>query len=322
MKIVSTFMFSEPHEANLLKLKFDIENSYIDKWIIIESSYTFQGHSKKKYLAEILSRPEFQLYKDKIVVLPVDYNYTYDFEMSFKDLLKRKIIRKLKSLNKGHRYELPPYSEMAAFHAEKSQRQSSQAYILEHYKPEDVIITCDVDEIFDFNDGKIEEFSSIVKKTNQPFYIRRIIYAYDFNNITHRLRYSPILKVKDLKKKEFSFRFYRNLNRKKKIVSSNSIFAYEYTNCFYKEDIIRKLRTFSHSTSINEDDLNYILDLNISLVPRDSLNKKFWEDKENLYDLVELNTSNSPSFIIKNFEKLKTGIVNPKYLSIRQTHHG
>ncbi len=36
MKIIDTFPFSEPYEAEILLLKLQIEDSFVDEWIIVE----------------------------------------------------------------------------------------------------------------------------------------------------------------------------------------------------------------------------------------------------------------------------------------------
>ena len=73
-------MFSEPHEQDLLWIKFNIEDPYVTEWVITESSYTFQGKRKKLYLQEILEQERFAPFRNKIHYITLDTNFHFDYD--------------------------------------------------------------------------------------------------------------------------------------------------------------------------------------------------------------------------------------------------
>lgn len=76
MKVIDTFMFSEPYEKDLLLLKLELENDVVDEWFITEGAYTFQGEHKGHYIRDILNKDErFQVYNHKIKLFEIDVNF-------------------------------------------------------------------------------------------------------------------------------------------------------------------------------------------------------------------------------------------------------
>lgn len=317
-KIVSTFMFSEPHEQELLWLKFNVENDYIDKWIITESTYTFQGQQKPLYLADILLQERFKQFRDKIHLIKIDKNYNFEYEISFIQLLKRKI-KRLLNANMKKNYELVPYAENASFHAEIIQRQECLGYIRNNYSFSDIVIPCDADEIFDFGQGKINILNKMLLDNPNIFYIRREIFCYDFDNITSRLRYSPICRVRDLIKDDKSMHIVRHpLSSKRIVAESDRILAFEYTFCFSKEAILKKLSTFAHVVEINSDALDFCLNNNIALVNPTRIDKRYRLDKESYYAKIVLDSENSPEFLLHNIVHFRTNTVSSNYIYNRK----
>lgn len=317
-KIVSTFMFSEPHEQDLLWIKFNIEDPYVTEWVITESSYTFQGKRKKLYLQEILEQERFAPFRNKIHYITLDTNFHFDYEPPFKEVIKRKIKRFLNK-NFGKKYEFVTYSELASFYAERNQRQACVPYIQKKYKPTDIVILCDADEMFDFNDGKIDEFEKILSKNSTPFYIPRLVFCYDFDNYTNRDRYSPIVRVQNLAGKYSTHALRHPIV--KNIVNREEIFAFEYTFCFSKEAIWKKLSSFAHVTETNNEDLEFCFENNIAQIAKNKIDRVYEQNKENFYDKLILDENNSPSFIREHFNNLKTGVVDPNYIENRKKNH-
>jgi hypothetical protein len=317
-KIVSAFMFSEPHEQELLWVKFNIEDPYIAEWIITESSYTFQGKRKKLYLEEILKQERFTPFRNKIHYIKLDTNFHFEYEPPFKEIFKRKVKRFLNK-NFAKKYEFVTYSELASFYAEMNQRQACVPYIQKKYKPTDIVILCDTDEMFDFNDGKIEEFEKILSQNKTPFYIQKFVFCYDFDNYTNRERKMPIIRVHHLKKAKVQF--IKHPMSILPILKVGVPFIFEYTFCFSKDAIWKKLSSFAHVTEMNKDDLDFCFENNISFISKDKIDKTYKEKKENFYEKLILDRSNSPSFIREHFNNLKTGIVDPNYIENRKKNH-
>ena len=302
-------MFSEPHEQDLLWVKFNIEDPYIAEWIITESSYTFQGKRKELYLEEILKQERFAPFRNKIHYIKLDTNF----------LFKRKV-KSFLNRNFGKKYEFVTYTELASFYAEMNQRQACVPYIQKKYNPTDVVILCDTDEMFDFNDGKIEKFKKILSQNKTPFYIPRLIFCYDFDNYTNRDRYSPIVSVQNLVGNKYSTHRLRHPIIRN-LVKEDKIFAFEYTFCFPKDAIYKKLASFAHVTEMNKEDIEYCFDNNISFIAKDKIDEAYKKNKENFYDKLILEENNSPFFIREYSYNLKTEVVDPNYIENRKKNH-
>lgn len=320
-KIVSTFMFSEPHEHDLLWLKFNIEDPFVHQWVITESCYTFQGKHKPIYIHDVLSQDRFAPFRHKIHVIELDRNTNFEYEIGFVALLKRKVKRWLNE-HRGRNYELVPYAEHASFHAEITQRQACVAYLSAHYSPEDIVIACDTDEIFDFNDGMIELLEQMLATHPTVFYIRRLIFCYDYDNLTARDRFSPIVRLKELTGNRASMHQVRHpMPGERVVVETSRFLAYEYTFCFSKVAIAKKLSAFAHVTDLDERALDFCLSNNVSLINPNKISDTYCADKENFYRTIELDAYNAPSFLRQHFDQFKTGVVSPDYVAHRKQNH-
>ncbi|MFK8302623.1 hypothetical protein ACI75Y_06900 [Capnocytophaga stomatis] len=318
-KIVSTFMFSEPHEQDLLWLKFSIENEFVSEWIITESCYTFQGKKKELHLQEILEQERFKPFVHKIHYISLDKNFHFEYEPPFKEVLKRRVKRLLnKYLNRN--YEFVTYSELASFYAEINQRQACVPYILQKYDKDDIVLLCDTDEIFDFNEGKIEIFRDTLRHNPLPFYIHRQIFCYDFDNYTYRRRFIPIVNVKYLDDEKVQVIKHPRKD-KRNIVELDYSLVFEYTFCFSKEAIMRKLGTFAHVTELNEKDLDFAFENNISMISKNKIDHAYRQNKEHFYTKLKLDASNSPKFVRDNFDQICTNVVDKNYLENRKKNH-
>ena len=311
-------MFSEPHEQDLLWVKFNIEDPYIAEWIITESSYNFQGKRKELYLEEILKQERFAPFRNKIHYIKLDTNFHFEYEPPLKEVFKRKVKRFL-NRNFGKKFEFVTYTELASFYAEMNQRQACVPYIQKKYNPTDVVILCDTDEMFDFNDGKIEEFEKLLSKNHTPFYIPRLVFCYDFDNYTNRKRNVPIIRANDLKNTKVQFIKHPKL--KSFILKKEIPFVFEYTFCFSREAIWKKLSSFAHVTEMNKEDVEFCFDNNISFIVKNKISNIYRENKENFYEKLILDETNSPTFVRKHFDCLKTEIVAPNYLENRKKNH-
>jgi len=67
---VNSFLFSEPHEKELLLLKFILENDGVDEWILLENAYTQQGEYKGLHATKIVGEDNrFAPYRHKLTVI-------------------------------------------------------------------------------------------------------------------------------------------------------------------------------------------------------------------------------------------------------------
>lgn len=318
-KIISTFMFSEPHELELLWLKFNVEDNYVHEWVIIEGEFSFQGKRKDKFLNKILEQSRFEKFRHKIHIIELESNYNFDYEPSFKDLLKRKVKRWLNH-NMNKNYEFVPYAEHASFHAEINQRGAGFAYLKSKYAPDDLVIACDADEIFDFHGLKGEYLEELVKKNQTPFYVPREIYCYNYNNRTCRKRYGPIAELKDFTSVK-SFQNIKHPSGEKNIIETEMQLIYEYTFCFSKQAILQKLSTFAHVTDLDQASVEFCLENNITLINPANLDTAYLKNKENFYELIKEEDLDAPKFLKDNFAHFRTNVVHLDYLESRKQNH-
>jgi len=68
MAIYDCFTFF--NEIDILKIRLEILSPYVDRFIIVESPYTFRGEAKKLHFKE--RENEFEEYKDKIIYVVAD----------------------------------------------------------------------------------------------------------------------------------------------------------------------------------------------------------------------------------------------------------
>lgn len=319
--IVSTFMFSEPHEQELLWLKFNVEDPYVARWVVTESSYTFQGQVKPLYVNEILAQERFAPFRHKVHLIQLEENYNFQYEISCLDLAKRKVKRWLNA-HAGRHYELVPYAENASFHAEIIQRQACVPYLVANYPPQTVVFPCDADEILDLSGDKQALFEQLLHRHRGTFYVRRLIFCYDYNNLTPRLRYSPLVRLGDLRRDARSMQAVKHPQLGRFTMADTPVpLVYEYTFCFSKEAIRRKLSTFAHVTDLNASALDYCLDNNIALINPDRIGAQYLRNPEHFYTTIPLNEENSPAFLRDHFDHFRTGVVNPRYEANRQLNH-
>jgi beta-1,4-mannosyl-glycoprotein beta-1,4-N-acetylglucosaminyltransferase len=80
MKIFDCFIFN--HEIELLDIRLNILNDYVDKFIITEGDITFSGKSKESYFLN--NRKKFSKWEDKIILNQItipEFNSPWDREI-------------------------------------------------------------------------------------------------------------------------------------------------------------------------------------------------------------------------------------------------
>ena len=155
-KIVDTFLFSEPHESDLLWVKFNLEDKHVDEWVIQENGFTLQGDIKPLHAGEVLKDPRFAPFRDKITVI------------SKNDLI------------------LPGNNtENVNFQREGWQRTLCRDHIQWKYRDiKTLVIVSDVDEAIDFSDEDRARRFAEMADTHYPnqFTVGRMRYWYDYDN--------------------------------------------------------------------------------------------------------------------------------------------
>ena len=293
MKIYDCFMFSDENE--LLDLRLNSLNKYVDKFIIVEAAYLHNGQSKKLNFNINM----FKEFKEKIEYIVVKSNppnlNLEKINETIQEQEKRKIIN---SILRDH-----------------YQRDQITAAV-QNLEQNDIILISDLDEIPNLNNINFE------KMDNQLLIFKQKMFYYKLNlNYENFIWYG----TKAIKKKYFkSAQWLRNIkNKKYPIWRIDTFFSKKkYNNIKFIEDggwhftciksaseIFKKLMTFAHHQDFESS--------NITL---DYLRKKI-ENKYVLYDhnkdkknndkwfsetkLKKIEIDNLPNYIKNNQDKFK-----------------
>ena len=284
MKIFDCFMFYD--EEMLLDIRLNTLDKFIDKFIVVESTFTHSG-KKRDLLFDI---KKFQKFKDKInyfVVesLPkgIESINSYDSD----DIKESKII-------------------LNAYKREHHQR-NSISNLLKSAEPNDQIIISDVDEIPNLENTNFNDIKNKIILFNQK------MFYYKFNLILENMNWhgSKSCKMKDL----ISPQWLRDVKDKKYPLwridaffsekKYNDVFFVEeggwhFTNIKTPEEIDKKLRSYLHHIEYDQS--------NISAKEIDKMIK----EKKPVYDLL----ANSSEAKFRSQKKLKAVDMNvlPIYL--------
>jgi len=169
MKKYDAFLFF--NELELLEIRLNVLNDYVDYFVIIESTKTFSGLDKELFYEN--NKDLFKSFHHKIIHLVVD-NYPSNFEDA-KGILNNPNTSEIEKeiLNSTLTTDSVPYGEMHWFR-EFYQRESIKKALV-GLGDDDICFVSDVDEIWNPN---IE----IDLSTNNIFRLRQIPYVYYLNN--------------------------------------------------------------------------------------------------------------------------------------------
>lgn len=296
MKIVDAFLFSEPHEKEVFLIKLILSNPYVNEWILCENAYTHQGDYKGFTARKLIESDErFAPYRHKITII--------EKERQFAVIDKTKV------------------QDDLAFVAENWQRSLAYDHFIEHYSNEDWIAINDVDEILDFSDEKknSEFFEKLTAASVEGVLsVPRMRFWYDFDNLFKRMHSSVLCTKKFLlDNKDLTLSKIRNKYTAYAATGWQNVIVYEYSTCFDKEHIIRKLETNPH-TGYSKEELLLALRCNHRTVHSHVLKTKLKPNDHFFFETVELNEYNSPLYVRQHLQDLKTHVVDKNYQANRR----
>ena len=286
MKIFDCFMFYD--EEMLLDVRLNILNKYIDKFIIVESTFTHSG--KKREL--VFDIKNFQKFKDKIIYHVVD--------------------KKPKGLEEVNVYDTDHIKEnkviMNAVRFENGQRHAI-GNLLKSADANDQIIISDLDEIPNLESVNFSQINSKI------ILFRQKMFYYKFNLILENMIWCG---SKSCKMKNFLFpQWLREVKDKKyplwriDTIFSNKKYnnvhfvengGWHFTNIKTPEEIDKKLRSYMHHPEYDQSNIG----------PKEI--DKMIKERKPVYDLM----ANSSEVKDRSNTKLKVIDVNELPLFIRQ----
>tara|TARA_Y100000590_G_scaffold395588_1_gene475714 strand:+ start:357 stop:1256 length:900 start_codon:yes stop_codon:yes gene_type:complete len=292
MKIFDCFMFYD--EEMILDFRLNYLNSYVDKFVIVESSYTHSG-KKRELLFDI---KKYKKFKDKISYIILDEEP--------KDLF---VVRDSDQPDKKNSKYI-----LNALKRENLQR-NTIIKGLEEASPEDIIIVSDVDEIPNLEKNNLKNIKNKIILFNQNFFY----YKFNLKLDSFDWYGTKACKKQDLK----SPQWLRNIKSKKYPIwridtlfsetKHNDIYfikngGWHFSNMKTPEDIDKKMSTYLHH---REYDLNPLGSEKIAERIRDrktvyNLKTDMKTDKfDGTQDLVVTDLKELPIYIQNNLEKYK-----------------
>ena len=220
MAIIDAFTFN--NELDLLEIRLNILDDYVDKFVIVEADETFSGNSKRLYFNE--NKERFKKWENKIVHYVVD-----DFPMNGK--IYDKAIDSPNTGNKEHWWVREFYQK------------ESMIYALDFCKGDDIVFISDLDEIWN---PEIE-----IKRDDNVYRPHLIGYYYYLNNRSDYeegwtgTRYG---KYKTLKK--YGINHFRTEREVKGIKIKPS--GWHFCNLGTAEELKSKLESYGHQEWNND----------------------------------------------------------------------
>lgn len=297
MRFVDVFSFAEPHEADQLWVKMNLGQAGITEWVIVENEYTLRGERKGYHFPAVFyGEDRFEPFRDRVKYIQCS-------------------IAMARAPNHTSVYDQYPRE------VEYQQRECAKNYLLSEYSDEDVVFLSDCDECVDFSiPDRRDVLLKHLRSCSQFLRVPRTRFWYDYDNLWSESRSIPAVRIgylRDSGHRLSEVRFERcgigpAPPWKKKVV-------FEYSFCFRPEDILRKYGTFMHTGYTREEIIKGITCNHLAVSSARgqvlTLEPRWW------LETVELTPSNSPSFVRKHLDELKTHTVPVDYRERRRQEY-
>lgn len=292
MKIYDIFTFF--NELELLEIRLNILDKYVDYFVIIEATETFSGKPKKLYFEK--NKHFFKKYKHKII------HYTIkDVPKDEYDLRKRLLDKNLDDLNReiinnaltSNNVPKGQIHWLKEFYQKESIKKALTAL-----KSDDICFISDVDEIWN---PKVK----IDYSKNDIFKLKQFVYTYYLNNRSDE-PWAGTLVTKYKNIKNHCLNHLRTKSKTKYTYIKNG--GWHFTNMGGAEQIKKKLESYGHQ-EFNNDEIKSKIEDRI-LNNQDFIGRKFkfWTDESDL-----------PKYILENKNKYKNLFNNKSKKNIDHT---
>lgn len=331
MGIISTFLFSDPSESDLLWVKLNVEKSIVKKWVIVEGTFSHRGAYKGTCLREVLKETRFLEFANKVEIIICNQNLFLSsneqekmFGLSWMRQAVRVFLRRVREFTmsvfilssagisrmKLHRKENVTKLEERKYHnAEKSLRDQAKEAICKTASPEDWIFVCDVDEVLDGETSDIKEFFRELSENAVRFpsivriKVRQRLWDYDNLNINANLS-RVLIRAELLIENRLNVgqvRISRTFGWWPKLPFEG---IHEYSSCLSREGIERKFQTYVHLADSSES-LEKALSCNTALT--------YGREEPQFLVKLDVNIDHQPKFVKENIGYLRTNLVYKQY---------
>ena len=255
MRIFDTFIYNG--EADLLEIRLNILDPFVDYFVIVEGTETFSGKFKPLYWAERDDR--FEEWEDKIIYVVVQGYRDDEIDNLVTDEFN---------------YALPFFR---AFYQKECIRKG-----LSEAKDDDIVIYGDCDEVINPEILKMD--------LDKVYNLEQLNYCYYLNNRSSEKWVGTVVgKWGEMKQKTFKYWRATHTN-----VLPNG--GWHFTNCLGYESIIHKLESYDHAENDTDDikgKLKERIENGEDYIGRayDWLGKpfEFWEDEKDWPDYLKEN---------------------------------
>ena len=290
MKIYDCFMFFD--EEQVLDLRLNIMDKYIDKFVITEASYMHSGKSKKL----VFDINKFSKFKDKIIYNVVDKQPSNIVSVNENDDYDTKGEKLINNSSKREHYQ-----------RDMAQKSLNEA------EPDDLILINDVDEIPNLKDINLRK----IKKKIIIF--KQKVFFYKFNLLYEGMSWYG---SRACRKKDFiSPQWLRDTKHKKypawrlDIILSNTKYSsihyienggWHFTNIKSPEEIEKKFSNFLHHQDFEDsgltlDDVKEMVENKKVLYDHSVDQKDYkWSGKTTL---KKISLSEMPEYLSENHKK-------------------
>jgi hypothetical protein len=290
MRLVDTFLFSEPHEADVLWVKLNVEDRLVAEWIVVENSYTHQGEYKGHYLNTLLREDaRFARFLSKLHVIECEVGPA--FELGRKEVF-----------------------DADAVQIERAQREAAVPHILANYSDDDYVLISDVDECLDTDAPRRRRLlQNKLTAGGDLILVPRIRYWFDYDNRGLGRRCVPLVSIRQLRR-DGRPNHYREQWLGTPVVWRHEM-IFEYSYCYPRDKIMRKFDTFIH-TGFQQSELDSALRYNHRPTSQRRARQLSW-NFEDWFVNRTLNSRNSPAFVRQHLAELKTNVVSTSYQQSR-----
>lgn len=305
-RIVDTFLFSEAHEAVVLLAKLHVESEVVLHWVAIENSFTTKGEWKGHCLKRLLhSDLRFRPFLERITVVETRQDFTLDYRRDARlsaELLARRLVGKRSRI---------PRDERRYFHAEVAQRDAGLDTALAKLGGSGWIMVSDVDEMLDGSSvGRGNLLRRALASNARILHLPSRRFVFDFNNISMaRFRHVPMIHTSAL---SAGSSLGRLRNGQWGVVPGPDPLIFEYSYCYSKQAIHRKLDSFAHIHP-GVDVLDRALECNHALIDISSTRLR----SEDLFKVVDTEEAQHPAYVSEHLDEWMTQNVNPQYSEAR-----
>jgi hypothetical protein len=293
MKIVDAFLFSEPHEKEVLLIKLNLEAPHVTEWVLIENEYTHQAQHKGLFAQEMVEGDaRFDPFRDRLTIISGTHR--------FPDVDRTRSI------------------DEQGLAADAAQRELARRHLLDNHDDDTWVLVSDADEALDVSsDERFEYLRKRVARDGSPVIaLPRTRYWYDIDNLWLDRRGTGLVRLGRLRHDEAPIGHYRQITTMTPAPWPRSV-VYEYSYCYDRADIERKYQSFAHAVYSPEEIAESIA---CNHVPISSIRarKPDLESHITWFKKVKLSRRNSPEYVLRNQDLLQTNVVPADYEANRR----